>query len=295
MISAMTEKIISMETRDVESVGDCQLDLFGLDRIKLGEGYAALARLDLDRAASLFSDLALEKPDFGDATQGYGMAVAWSDILWELETRGPQEAAVFLWEKIQTYAFGQWGSGLRKALIRKLTGLVGDDARFYVPPDLCLGFLFFELADYERSEDAYRRLLEKHPNNVKLMCRLGNSIFLQRRRSEARHYYVQALLTSPHDVKPGELDDAALKSIIKESGVCLAPVYGWLRDVLPLLDSVDVQSKDEEHAKALMIYRAVLLAESARKKRDHRDMVEKRRNLKEIAPEIFKEYIARLA
>lgn len=285
---------MSIEERDEEPAGEAQLDLFGLDRIKLGEGYAALARLDLDRAAAIFNELALGNPDFGDAKQGYAMAAAWSDILWESETRGQQDAGVFLWEKIRTHGFGQWGGGLRKALIGKLIGMIGDDADFYVPPDLCLGLLFFELADYERSEDAYRRLLEKRPNEAALLCRLGNSIFLQRRPSEAGPFYVRALLTSPRDVPSDELEDAELRGIIKECGACLAPVYGWLRGALPLSERSDIQATDEEHAKALAIYGAVLRAESARKKRDHQDMVDKRRALKEIAPEIFGEYIAHL-
>ena len=295
MSFALSEKTISMDERNTEPVEEVQLDLFGLDRIKLGEGYAALSRLDLDRAASIFNGLIQGNPDFDDARQGFVMAAAWSDILWESETRGPQAAVAFLWEKIQSSSFGRWGGGLRAALIRKLIGLIGDDARFYVPPVLCLGFLWFELSDFERAEDAYRRLLDKQPNDARLVCRLGNSLFLQGRRSEARRWYAQALLASPHDVAPDELEDAILRSVIKESGVCMAPVYGWLRDALPLVDNVDTQSKDEEHAKALRIYRAVLLAEAARKKREHRDMVEKRRNLKEIAPEVFEEYIARLA
>jgi tetratricopeptide (TPR) repeat protein len=290
----MTEKIISTGEGDEEPAGEEQLDLFGQDRIRLGEGYAALARLDLDRAATIFNGFALENPAFGDAKQGFAMASAWSDILWDLETRGQQDAAVFLWEKIRTYDFGQWGNGLRKALIRKLTGLIGD-AGFYVPPDLCLGFLFFELADYERSEDAYRSLLKISPNEARLLCRLGNSIYLQRRRTEARHHYVQALLASPRDVDPSMIEDAELRDIIKEYGVCPAPAYGWLRGLLPLIDLADIQATDEEHAKALAIYRAVLDAESARRKRDHRDMVEKRRNLKEVAPELFQEYIAFIA
>jgi hypothetical protein len=136
--------------------------------------------------------------------------------------------------------------------------------------------------------------LKERPNDVKLLCRLGNSIFLQRRQTEARHWYAQALLTSPLDVDPGVLEDAELKNIINEYGVCLAPVYGWLKGLLPLIDPAVIPAADEEQAKALLIYRAVLDAESARRKRDHRDIVEKRRGLKQLAPEVFEAYIAHI-
>jgi tetratricopeptide (TPR) repeat protein len=285
------ERILPMKEDDRDLVEEGQLDLFGIDRIKLGEGYAALKQLDLDRAASIFNELILENHDFSDANQGYAMAVEWSDTLWDVETRIHQESATVLWHKIQTYPFGQWGGELRTALIRKTIALIDGDATFYIPPDLCLGYLFLELADYERAEGAYRQLLEKQPNDTKLICRLVNSIFLQKRQSEARHYYAKALLAFPLEAHPNSLEDTEVKDIIKECGVLLAPVYGWLRGVLPLVDIDDIRAMDEEHAKALIIYRSVYLAESARKKRDHQDMVVKRRDLKQLAPEVFEEYI----
>jgi hypothetical protein len=121
----MMENLLTMEEHVGVPNEEGQLDLFGLDRMKLGEGCAALARLDLDRAAAIFNALTLENPDFADAKQGYAMAAAWSDNLWELETRGQRDAAVFLWGKVQTCGFGQWGNGLRNAMIRKLAGLIG--------------------------------------------------------------------------------------------------------------------------------------------------------------------------
>jgi len=283
-----------MQERTADPIEEVQLDFFGMDRIRLGEGYAALAKLELDRAASIFNELILANPDFVDAKQGYVIATAWSEILWELETRCPQDAVAFLWEKIQTYAFGQWCGGLRTALVRKVIGLIDCDVYFFISPDFCLGYLLFEMADYEQAEKAYRFLTEKKPNNAKLICGLGNSIFLQKRLFEARYCYAQALLTSPLDVDPNGLEDTELKRIVKECGVYMAPVYGWLRGALPLLDSADIQANDKKHSQALMIYRSVFLAESARNKRDHHDMVEKRRNLKDIAPKVFEEYITHL-
>ena len=70
-----------MEKAVDEEAVEVQLDLFGLERIKLGEGYAALARLDLDKAASIFGDLIRENPGFAEAAEGKSMAVEWSDTL----------------------------------------------------------------------------------------------------------------------------------------------------------------------------------------------------------------------
>ncbi len=283
-----------MEDRALEPADACQLDLFGLDRMKLGEGYAALSALDLDRAASIFNSLTLDKPDFGDAREGFVMAAAWSDILWEMETRGPQDSAVFLWEKIQSYDFGQWGNGLRKGLIKRLIDLIGNDDGFYVLPDLCLGFLHAELAEYERAEDAFRRLLERHPDDVRIMCRLGNSLFFQKKLSQARHLYAQALLAAPADVDFCAVEDPEVRGLVKECGPIMAPVYAWLRDILPLVDVADISSDDLDHEKALKIYHIITLAEEARGKGNHQVMVEQRRILKKTDPEVLEEYLVKL-
>lgn len=282
------------ELSDEETV-ECQLDLFGQDRIKLGEGYAALARLDLDKAASIFSGLIMENPDFAEAAEGKAMAMEWSDALWQIESLKPEVAAVSLWERIRSSSFGQWGGGLRKALTKKLIALIGSDHDFYAPPDLCLGYLYYELADYELAENSYRRLLNKHPDDSRFLCRLGNSLFLQKRLSEARRCYTRALLMAPGEIDPMTLEDGELRSIIKEVGPFTAPIHGWLRGALQLLDCSEADPENGEHERALLIYRTISLTEEARRKREHREMVEQRRALKEIAPEVFEEYIARLA
>lgn len=283
-----------MEEDTLDAAHDSQLDLFGLDRIRLGEGYAALARLDLDRAASIFNGLTIENPDFTDAKEGFAMGAAWGDILWELENRSPQDALVFLWEKIQSYDFGQWGSGLRKALIKRLIGMIGDDNQFSVLPNLCLGFLHAELGEYERAENAYRHLLERHPDDMKILCRLANSLFCLKKRSEARHCYTHALLSAPAQVEACDLEDMEVGRIVKECGSVMAPVYGWLRDILPLIDTGDIRPNGPEHQKAVIIYRIITAAEEARRKGDHRIMVEQRRILKETSPEVFEEYLEML-
>ena len=85
-----------------ENTGGGQLDFFGADRMTLGDGYAALAQLDLDKAASIFGGLSLRNAGFSDSREGHAMAVAWSDILWNLETLPPEEAAIRFWDEIRS-------------------------------------------------------------------------------------------------------------------------------------------------------------------------------------------------
>lgn len=294
MISPMPEKTVSVAESAARAIDCGQLDLFGWERIKLGEGYAALEMLDLEAAAAVFSDLMRQKPGFPDAVQGYAMAVEWGDRLWEMEPLRLETEALALWERIRSYPFGPWGGGLRKALIKKLISVVEQNVDFYVPPDFCLGLFYIETMQYDQAEGALRRLLEKHPNNARLLCLLGNALSLQRRPSEARALYAKALLIAPRDVGAGGLEDGELAAIIREVGPHVAPIHGWLRGVLPMVDITVPSPGDHDHDTALKTYRTLVDAESARKKRDHRRMVEQRRLLKETAPEVLEAYLNRI-
>lgn len=282
-----------MEECAIETDG--QLDLFGQERIKLGEGYAALARLEPDKAAAIFGDLVRENPDFADAAEGKAMAIEWGDSLWEIESLKPEAAALSLWDKVRSASFGFWGDGLRKALIRRAIDLIWNTEDFFIPPALCLGFLHFEAGQYEQAERALRKLLEKHPDNIRLLCLLGNSLVLQRRPAEARSLYAKALLRSPGDLDAGAFSDDATAALVRMHGCCLAPIYGWMEGVLPLLDAGQETAHDQEHDRALGIYRVITRAERALKRRDHAGMVEQRKILKELDPEFFAAYLARIA
>jgi hypothetical protein len=74
----------------------------------------------------------------------------------------------------------------------------------------------------------------------------------------------------------------------------MSPVHGWLRDILPLVDVGGGLSSAPGHEKALTQHRAIHLAEEARRKGNHQEMVEQRRILKETDPEVFEEYLVRL-
>jgi tetratricopeptide (TPR) repeat protein len=284
----------SVDETSQEGLAEFQLDLFGQDRIKLGEGYAALARLDLDKAASIFGDLVRENPQFADAADGKAMALEWGDALWGIESLNSEAAALALWEKVGSSSFGQWGDGLRKALVRRVISLIGKNEDFFIPPGLCLGSLHIEVMQYEQAESSLRKLLEKHPHNARLLCLLGNSLVPQQRRSEARVFYAKAFLRSPREASAEGPNDDELVALIRREGPYMTPVYGLLEEVLPLVDVGATVAVDQYHDQALEIYRSLLRAEAAREKRDHRKMVEERKILKALSPEAFEAYINRL-
>lgn len=80
-----------------------QLDLFGWDRVKVGEGFSALGRLDLPRALVIFEEPLARWPGHPGASAGLAMAAAWDDALRETERLQKREAAATLWERIKSY------------------------------------------------------------------------------------------------------------------------------------------------------------------------------------------------
>jgi tetratricopeptide (TPR) repeat protein len=271
-----------------------QLDLFTWDRIKVGEGFRALARLDLAKAVGMFEDVLSKWHGHPDAAGGLRMAGAWGESLRRAETLQKEDAVAFLWERIECYPFGHSGQALRRELILRAIALMEGDCYLHIPPDLCLGRLLLEVEDYSQGEEALRRLLERRPADGRLLICLGNCLLRQGRKTEARVVYARAFLSSPWEVELGEIDDKDLVGAIADEDIYSAAVCGWLRHVLPFVDVAVGSPHDGKHKEALLVYQTVRRAERARGKAAHEEMVQQRRLLKEIAPTVFFEYMGRM-
>ena len=271
-----------------------QLDLFTWDRVKSGEGFGALARLDFGRAGVIFESVLSQWPGHPDASAGLQMASAWDASLKEAESLPGKDAAACLWERLKAYPFEQSGMALRRGLLQRTLVLMGGDCQFYMPPDLCLGRLLLELEEYSKAEEALKPLLEKHGPNGRILIWLGNCLFRQGKEDEARFVYAKALLGAPWEVELDELDDKELLGAIADEDIYSAAVCGWLRRVLPFVEVEVGSPHDRKHEESLLIYRTAGRAERARARGAHEEMVEQRRLLKHLAPAIFLEYMGRL-
>ncbi len=273
---------------------DLQLNLFSWDRLKVGEGLKALARLNLTEAATMFEAVLSRWPGHPDASAGLRMAVAWTASLKEMEALQQKDGAATLWERIKAYPFGQGGEGLRQALIRRAIALLEGDDSFHLPPDMCLGRLLCEVEAYGQAKAALTRLLERRPFDGRLWVCLGNCLFRQGKQSEAGVVYAKAFLVAPWEVEREEVEDAGLLEAVSDVDSYWAAIYGWLRGALPLV-KVEIDSPhDRRHEEALLVYHIVRRAERARAIGTHDEIVEQRRLLKHLAPAVFHEYMARL-
>ena len=76
----------------------------------------------------------------------------------------------------------------------------------------------------------------------------------------------------------------------------MAPAYGWLRNIVPFVSlPAAINICDEEHQKALDIFRLLQQAERSLNSNDMKSYINYRKQLKTIAPALYNEYFKRLS
>jgi tetratricopeptide (TPR) repeat protein len=269
-----------------------QLNLFQWDKLAVGKGYESLAGLDFNAARGHFAKVLKVMPDHLEAGRGLRDLEFWAGVLDDLAGQKLESAFSPFWDKIVEFPSINSASyrQLRLGLIRRLAAMMADRADFYRPPDLCLGYLFLQLDDYDAAESNLRILLERLPANGRLYSYLADAIWQQGRREIANTCYATALLLAPDQVNIAAMCNAQLVKIIQEHGAAAAPVRGFFAGFLPLVKQ-PVPSATLEG----QIFELLRQAESARLLGQHDAMVVARSALKKRVPEFFSEYLEWLA
>ncbi|MFZ5799221.1 MAG: hypothetical protein ACOY3O_12470 [Thermodesulfobacteriota bacterium] len=268
-----------------------QLDLFQWEALAASSGYHCLAALDFDGARDHFTRILRGIPDHAEASRGLRDLEFWQEVFRELDRRDPKEQPLFLWERITAFRFRNVAShrNMRRALIGRLLPMLAGD-HFYHPPDLCRGYLLLELGNFGAAADEFRLLLAHLPENGHLHGYLAKALWLLGKEEEAKTACTIALLLDPAAVNTAALPSPPLLELIHEHGPALAPVYGYLAGLLPLIEPPSQANSPEAQA-----YSCLRQAELARLRDDHPAMVEARRELKRLAPAVLKNYLAWLA
>jgi len=279
-----------------------QQELFSLDSVRIGEAFYAMAKFHFDEAAEIFGEALICEPDSALARTGLEMIRDWREILDDLEWFGGEELVQYFWSKLSKYPFGKepGPSLFRTELVKRLIQLMEKISVMYLPSGLCIGYLFLQAGMYEKAERALKSVLVDHPHNGRLMGYLGDSLWMQGRKMEARAAYTKTLLIAPADLSLEEIKDMEVSDLVAAEGREMAPVRGWLEGLFPLLD-VEADAELETIAgnvptgrKGRLAYTLLSLAEKARRIRQHEEMVSYRKRLKSEAPDIFEAYMEHL-
>lgn len=266
-----------------------QLNLFQWDLLEAGHGSACLARLAFDQAREHFARVLEARPAHALAASGLQAVDYWEAVFRKLATLQGEKAVAFFWKRLRAFAFGDSENEreLRRNLLRRLQALMEQGEISYLAPDLCGGYLSLLLGDYVAAENQLRELIESVPGEALLYGYLADSLWMQGRRELANGVYAAALLLDPERLAGHAVCNRQVAAIVTEYGAALAPVYGYMRGVLPLVEQECV-----EETEATRIYEALRRAEQAKHRGDFSTMVAARRDLQRLAPELFAEYMA---
>jgi len=265
-----------------------QLNLFQWDLLEAGHGSACLARLAFDRAREHFARVLDAQPAHRLATSGLQAVDYWEAVFRELETLQGEKAVAFFWKQLRAFAFGDSENDreLQRNLLRRLQAVMEQGEIRYLAPDLCSGYLSMLLGDYVTAENQLRELIESVPGEALFYGYLADALWMQGRRELANGVYAAAFLLDPERLTGYAVRNRQVAAIVAEHGAALAPVYGYVRGVLPLVEQEGV-----EETEASRIYGVLRRAEQAKHRGDLSTMVAARRDLQRLAPELFAEYM----
>ncbi len=265
-----------------------QLNLFEWDLIAVGSAYASLANLDFENARRSFTQVLKTVPEHSRARRGMCDLQFWQDAFNGMERLDAESALRLGWQYLGRFGFDLsenhqllW----RNVLLHLLT-LAAALPDFYDPPQLCGGYLLLQVGKFEEAERQLRLLLKARPHAGLLHLFLAEALWLQHKEELAGPSYAAALLLDPVEACRQPIGNPDLAHLCEERGPALAAVYGYIEGLLPLADVEGIPDSRESR-----IYAALRRAELSRREGDHREMIAARRELKDLAPEIFREYL----
>jgi len=269
-----------------------QLNLFQWDLIEIGRAMESLAILDFAGARQRLQKVLNVLPGHREASRAMRDVQFWEDGVNESDELDPEPAIGHLWDRMLVFPFGNTESCkiLRRTLIGRLLVMMQCREGFYIPPDLCRGFLYLQLEDYAAATTELQLLLERVPDNGRLRAYLADALWMQGKKKAAAEMYAAALLISPQSVNTAALRNPQVAGLVREHGPERAPMYGYMTGLLPL-----VVPCVETATREVRAYACLVAAERARLRNDYQVMIAARRDFRELVPAVFQDYLDWLA
>lgn len=190
------------------------------------------------------------------------------------------------------YPFNRQMDRFKKNLLGHIVDLLYNEADMDLK-DMETAFdLLLGIGDFQKAEDLISQCIKQHPENHSLLYFLAQAQWRNGNRSEANSNFAWLLLYHPDITLVSRIENSRLKELIHSYGPAMTPAYGWLRNVLPFVPLADeILACNEEHQKAIESYRLLQEANKALQNNDRNSSIKFRRQLKELVPEFFEEYL----
>jgi len=270
------------------------------DNVALETGYRCLIALKLDEAIRQFN--AAMGSATGDRESihiGLATCQFWQNRIQQLEepvtplgnTVSRSRYMTVLLEDFSHYPFTPGIRKFKKALLNYLADRIirevdTDVKNMETAFDLLLG-----IDDFRKAENLVSQYKRQFPENHGFLYLLAQVQWLGGNKTEARNNYARALLYHPDQFSARRIESGPLKKLIESYGPAMAPAYGWLRDILPSIPLAGIiKTPDMEHDHAIQSYRLMHQADESLKNNDMKSSIYFRKQLKELAPDLYEEY-----
>src|SRR5690606_14494941 len=148
---------------------------------------------------------------------------------------------------------------------------------------------------YPKAEGFAALYVEQRPTDHGLLYFLAQAQCLNRNHSQACRNYARALLFYPDRNLEHRIVHEQLSSMVKAHGLEKAAIYGRLYDILPYLSLEDgPEIRNGRHESAVQCYQLIQELNDSQFNNDQGANIQYRKQLKEIAPDIFEVYMLRL-
>jgi hypothetical protein len=246
LFSAEIMKICSRKVMENgKTMNGSQLSLW--DNAALENGYRHLAALNLDRAAADFREaLAAGIADHPEIDACLTAIAFWQQ---KLETQPPLALPQLL-DAYSRFSFGSKMTAFKKAV---LLSVVRPRRREQADPALLpdLVDLLLNVKAFPEAEELAADYMAIYPGCRHLLYVLGKAQWMNDNKVEAYGSYAKALLYCPDRKFAENVQPPGLKDLISRHGTYMAPAFGWIADLLPLVDLAEPPAPagtDHKHA-----------------------------------------------
>jgi hypothetical protein len=244
-----------------------QLSIFDPHTMIMGEGYRRLAAFEFEEARQHFKDARNNKRDAEkEADLALQVCEDWQLLAEQNDGFSHTADVQELYKYFRRYDFGA-SSGIwlfKQALFEYFVNQMITAGHFYFHNNDTVADLLLEFHQPRKAEKTVLQEIKKHPYDYQLSYYLAQIQLQNHQKGEAKKNFARALLYDPCHVSFKRIEYKKLKILIDDVGAEMAPAFGWVRRILPLITVPEkIEICSEMHQEALDCYRLLLLADRA--------------------------------
>ena len=216
-----------------EASGGIQLGLFTPERAEAEAGFAALSRLELDRAEELFTGMLRGDADNEDARCGLAAVAHWREVVVRVEPLPALDRAEAIWRAVGECSAELIPRTLRRRLLEEVLETLEMRAEATPLADLCVADVLVAMGRHGSARRWLEWATRSKPGCARLHLLRGDALY-EASASEARACYSRGLLLDPTLERWAGVAWRELARRVRETGGAAVALEWWAAGRLPL-------------------------------------------------------------